>query len=184
MALHDGQTIDLGDSMLRVIHTPGHASEGISLHDSASGMLFTGDALQGRGTMSTGVAFYPDLIGYRETLRRVERLFEQDVVTMLAPSHPFDPIEGAIGGREGSRFVRLCWETIMRYHDILSEYVAGCPGAPDLRTAVRLLLERAGLTAEPSVPVLAYHTVAAHLKELLSASQWIKAVGGCEAAAL
>lgn len=175
--LHDGQVIDLGDSLLRVIHTPGHASEGISLLDSASGILFTGDALQGRGTMSTGVAYYPDLVGYRETLRRVEKCLEEDAVTKLAPSHPFDPIDGVITAPEGVRFVQLCRDTVTLYNDILRDYLAGCAAAPELNTAVRLLLERAGLTPRPSVPVLAYHTAVAHLEELLPVSRWTQVAG-------
>lgn len=175
--LHDGQAIDLGDSVLRVIHTPGHASEGISLHDSASGILFTGDALQGRGTMSTGVAYYPDLPGYRETLRKVAILLDRCTVTKLALSHPFAPVDGLITAQEGVRFVGLCRDTTTQYSEILRDYLAGCTATPDLRVAVRILLERSGLTPRPSVPVLAYHTAAAHLEELLPASRWDRVTG-------
>src|SRR6266571_2900754 len=41
----DGDTIPLGDRTLEVLYTPGHASHHISLVESGSGALWTGDAL-------------------------------------------------------------------------------------------------------------------------------------------
>jgi glyoxylase-like metal-dependent hydrolase (beta-lactamase superfamily II) len=41
--LSDGETIDLGDRTLKVVLTPGHTDESISLWDEANGQLFTGD---------------------------------------------------------------------------------------------------------------------------------------------
>ena len=41
--LHDGDTIDLGGRVLRVISTPGHTPDSIALLDAANGLLFTGD---------------------------------------------------------------------------------------------------------------------------------------------
>jgi glyoxylase-like metal-dependent hydrolase (beta-lactamase superfamily II) len=44
-AVAEGDRIELGDRALDVMYTPGHASHHVSLVDSASGALFTGDAL-------------------------------------------------------------------------------------------------------------------------------------------
>jgi glyoxylase-like metal-dependent hydrolase (beta-lactamase superfamily II) len=44
-ALVDGERIDLGGRELLVDHTPGHASHQVALTDSATGAVFTGDAL-------------------------------------------------------------------------------------------------------------------------------------------
>ncbi len=41
--LHDGEKIDLGFRVLRVIATPGHTPDSISLLDETNGLLFTGD---------------------------------------------------------------------------------------------------------------------------------------------
>jgi hydroxyacylglutathione hydrolase len=41
--LSDGETIDLGDRTVRVVFTPGHTDESISLWDEANGQFFTGD---------------------------------------------------------------------------------------------------------------------------------------------
>jgi glyoxylase-like metal-dependent hydrolase (beta-lactamase superfamily II) len=41
----DGDRIPLGGRTLDVIHTPGHASHHVALHDAASGAMFTGEAI-------------------------------------------------------------------------------------------------------------------------------------------
>jgi glyoxylase-like metal-dependent hydrolase (beta-lactamase superfamily II) len=44
-SVEEGSVISLGDRHLAVMYTPGHASHHVALVDSASGALFTGDAL-------------------------------------------------------------------------------------------------------------------------------------------
>jgi glyoxylase-like metal-dependent hydrolase (beta-lactamase superfamily II) len=44
-AVDDGDTISLGERELDVMYTPGHASHHVSLVDSQTGAVFTGDAL-------------------------------------------------------------------------------------------------------------------------------------------
>lgn len=44
-ALDDGDRVDLGDRSLLAIETPGHAKHQVALVDSATGAVFTGDAL-------------------------------------------------------------------------------------------------------------------------------------------
>ncbi len=41
--LAEGETIDLGDRTVRVVFTPGHTDESISLWDETNGQFFTGD---------------------------------------------------------------------------------------------------------------------------------------------
>ena len=41
--LHDGDQIDLGDRVLKVISIPGHTPDSIALLDEKNGLLFTGD---------------------------------------------------------------------------------------------------------------------------------------------
>ena len=43
--LREGDEIDLGDRRLRVIETPGHSPDGISLFDERHGVLFVGDTV-------------------------------------------------------------------------------------------------------------------------------------------
>ncbi len=41
--IHDGDTLDLGNRSLTVIHTPGHSNDSIMLFDQKNKILFTGD---------------------------------------------------------------------------------------------------------------------------------------------
>lgn len=41
--IHDGHCFDLGDRILRVIHTPGHSNDSIMLYDEKNRILLTGD---------------------------------------------------------------------------------------------------------------------------------------------
>ncbi len=41
--IHDGDTVNLGDRVLRIVATPGHTPDAIGLLDEANGVLFTGD---------------------------------------------------------------------------------------------------------------------------------------------
>ncbi len=43
--LGDGDTVDLGDRHLQVIHLPGHSPGGIGLWEAATGILFSGDTV-------------------------------------------------------------------------------------------------------------------------------------------
>lgn len=41
--VHDGDTVDLGGRVLRIVATPGHTPDSICLLDEANGLLWTGD---------------------------------------------------------------------------------------------------------------------------------------------
>ncbi len=70
--LHGGDLIDLGGRSLKVIATPGHTPDAVSLYDKANGLLFTGDT------------FYPgtiwlyrpetDLQAYRKSIQSLATL--------------------------------------------------------------------------------------------------------------
>lgn len=82
IVLEDGQVIDLGDSTLRVIHTPGHTPGSICLHDPATKELFTGD------TVFEGGSFGRTDIGGDPVsmVRSLERLTGLDAA-VLYPGH-------------------------------------------------------------------------------------------------
>jgi glyoxylase-like metal-dependent hydrolase (beta-lactamase superfamily II) len=44
-ALSDGELIDLGGRVLRVLHTPGHAPDAVCLYDETTGVLLSGDTI-------------------------------------------------------------------------------------------------------------------------------------------
>jgi glyoxylase-like metal-dependent hydrolase (beta-lactamase superfamily II) len=81
-ALVDGDVIRAGVAELTAVHTPGHTPDHMVLFDAASGTMFTGDAVLGRGT---SVIDPPegDLSAYLESLRRLRSLSPR----VLCPGH-------------------------------------------------------------------------------------------------
>jgi glyoxylase-like metal-dependent hydrolase (beta-lactamase superfamily II) len=80
--LADGDSLEDGDTRLRILHTPGHASNHVCLLNEARGLLFTGDHLM---SGSTVVILPPDgsMRLYLDSLRRLRELEVAD----LAPGH-------------------------------------------------------------------------------------------------
>jgi glyoxylase-like metal-dependent hydrolase (beta-lactamase superfamily II) len=80
--LHDGDTIDLGGRVLRVIATPGHTPDSIALLDAGNGLLFTGD------TYYAGPIFLyrpeTDLDAYIASVRKLAAL---PGLQLLLPAH-------------------------------------------------------------------------------------------------
>ena len=88
----EGDEITIGDRSLEVMYTPGHASHHVSLVDSASGAVFTGDAL---GVHLPDVrvlqpATPPPDIDVELGVRSIERIKER-AETLLLFSH-FGPV--------------------------------------------------------------------------------------------
>jgi glyoxylase-like metal-dependent hydrolase (beta-lactamase superfamily II) len=82
MMLKDNETIDLGDSMLRVIPTPGHTPGSICLYNEETKELFTGDTVFEGGSFGR-----TDLGGdAREMIKSLEMLARLDV-SILYPGH-------------------------------------------------------------------------------------------------
>ncbi|MER7558742.1 MBL fold metallo-hydrolase [Nocardioides sp. NPDC126508] len=55
--LSDGQVIEIGDTALTVLHTPGHAPGAVCLWSADLGCVFTGDTLFRGGPGATGRSF-------------------------------------------------------------------------------------------------------------------------------
>lgn len=80
--LEDGGHIEVDDEVLRIIHTPGHASNHVCLLLEAAGLLFTGDHLM---SGSTVIIIPPDgsMRLYLQSLQRLREL----PLAVLAPGH-------------------------------------------------------------------------------------------------
>jgi glyoxylase-like metal-dependent hydrolase (beta-lactamase superfamily II) len=78
----DGQRFDAAGVTLEAVHTPGHSPDHVAFVDRAGGLLFTGDAVLGRGT---SVIDPPegDLVAY---LASLDRMASIDPRTIL-PGH-------------------------------------------------------------------------------------------------
>lgn len=84
--LRDGEVIEIGDLTLRVIGTPGHTADSVSLLLEPDACLLTGDTVLGRGT---SVVAWPDgdLTAYLDSLARLRDLLATERVTSLLPGH-------------------------------------------------------------------------------------------------
>jgi recombination protein RecT len=80
--LEDGDRIELGDSTLRVLHTPGHQSNHVCLLLEEDRLLFTGDHIMNGST----VVISPPDGNMHAYIRSLERLREEPVDYIL-PAH-------------------------------------------------------------------------------------------------
>src|SRR5438105_13413943 len=84
--LEDGDEVDLGgDVRLQVLHTPGHTPGSASFYWESEQLLFSGDAVGGRGSRANGFPLYFSASDYAASLKR---LLEVDIAT-LAQAHRY-----------------------------------------------------------------------------------------------
>ncbi|MBW9205862.1 MBL fold metallo-hydrolase [Mumia sp. zg.B17] len=77
--LADGDTITVGGTELRVLHTPGHAPGAVCLYAEDIGCVFTGDTLFQGGPGATGRS-YSDADVIRESIRSTLFTLPEDTV--------------------------------------------------------------------------------------------------------
>jgi glyoxylase-like metal-dependent hydrolase (beta-lactamase superfamily II) len=119
-ALDDGEAVPLGGGRrLLAVHSPGHAKHHMALHDSATGLLFVGDAagvkLPGAGHIrpATPPADF-DLDQSLQSLRRFALLSPSAVALAhygLLPGDPLTALEEAADAlREWASVATAAWE--------------------------------------------------------------------------
>jgi glyoxylase-like metal-dependent hydrolase (beta-lactamase superfamily II) len=84
-AVADGTHIPLGPRSLRVLHTPGHASHHIALHDDGSGAMFTGEAIGSYLPWADCVrpALPPPEVDLEAALSSIQRILEREPTALL-----------------------------------------------------------------------------------------------------
>lgn len=84
--LVDGESLEVDGLSLRVVTTPGHTADSVSLVLPGDGALLTGDMVLGRGTT---VVAHPDgqLGPYFDSIERMRALAASGEVTSLWPAH-------------------------------------------------------------------------------------------------
>jgi glyoxylase-like metal-dependent hydrolase (beta-lactamase superfamily II) len=84
LVVGEGDVLHLGTFELRVLHTPGHSSDSISLHCASEGLIFVGDVLfrQGVGRYDLPGGSWTTL---RESIRN--RLYVLPDATTVYPGH-------------------------------------------------------------------------------------------------
>jgi len=70
--LADGDTIDLGDRLFRILHLPGHSPGGIALWEAATGILFSGDTVYDGPLIDD--AYHSDIDDYVRSMERLRAL--------------------------------------------------------------------------------------------------------------
>lgn len=90
--LVDGQTIEVGGTTLKVLHTPGHAPGAVCLYAPDLGCVFTGDTLFNGGPGATGRS-YSDRPTLEASIRA--RLFGLPDQTVVHAGHGDDTTIGA-----------------------------------------------------------------------------------------
>jgi glyoxylase-like metal-dependent hydrolase (beta-lactamase superfamily II) len=83
--LAPGDVISGGGCEIRVVASPGHTLDSVSLLLEADRALLTGDTVLGRGT--TVIAGDGDLAGYLATLDRLRALIDEAALAVLLPGH-------------------------------------------------------------------------------------------------
>ncbi|HCU93900.1 MAG TPA: MBL fold metallo-hydrolase [Actinobacteria bacterium] len=83
--LAPGDTVTAGGCEVRVVATPGHTADSVSLLLPADGALLTGDTVLGRGT--TVIAYDGNLADYLRSLDRLRALADEAGLRVLLPGH-------------------------------------------------------------------------------------------------
>lgn len=83
--LADGDVVDVGDWSVRVVGTPGHSADSVSLVVEHDASVLTGDTVLGRGT---SLVAWPDgrLADYLDSLQRLQEVVGEGVQRIL-PGH-------------------------------------------------------------------------------------------------
>ncbi|MCU1489064.1 MAG: beta-lactamase domain protein [Acidimicrobiaceae bacterium] len=170
--LRDGDSVAIGERMLDVVETRGHTWGHCAYFDRTSSMLFTGDAVQGRGIPSCDGAtvfapLYVDVAEARWGLRRLLALpFE-----WLCPAHVPPMMRD-----EGLQFLQASLDFIDEVDALAREMVSDRAPAPLLTSELAMRIGKLIGTDPPLTPQ-SVPTARAHLyalaREGLLESAWI-----------
>jgi endoribonuclease LACTB2 len=81
--LKDGQIFRVDEeNTLRIMHTPGHANDHVTIFHEEEKAMFTGDNVLGVGT-----SVFRNLADYMDSLKKMERVCRENRVQRLYPSH-------------------------------------------------------------------------------------------------
>lgn len=96
LGLEDGDVVDIGPHEFTVVHTPGHASDGIVLYCRKAGVLISSDALWENDVATVTVRIEGSTAVFRwlESLERIESLGASTAYPGHGP--PFTDVQGAI----------------------------------------------------------------------------------------
>ncbi len=165
--LTDGLVVSSGGVELRVIATPGHSADSVSLLEPTTGALFTGDSLQGRGSESVGLALITDFDAYFKTLDKLSDLARKGIVRSLSLGHSEPPSQnGYVPQEEVLPFLDACRQTAASYLKEGRAFLKANPKA-NAKQLCEHLLQTCGSVKKPSslwLAMIPARTVIAHHK--------------------
>jgi glyoxylase-like metal-dependent hydrolase (beta-lactamase superfamily II) len=114
-AVAGGDRIPLGPRSLHVLHTPGHASHHIALHDDGSGAMFTGEAVGSYLPWARCLrpALPPPEVDLDEALASIRRILDREPTTLLT-SH-FGAVDDVAGTCEAAAERIQMWAADVRH---------------------------------------------------------------------
>ncbi len=157
LCVNDGEVLD---GRLKFISTPGHDDDCVSILDTSTKTLITGDSLQANGTKSQGIAFYQDLKKYRAT---IDKLLDEDVENIIC-GHDYDGIGSVIISKQKCKEALQYCRKLPDVYQLEIEKILSEGYTKDEDIAIELI-NRVGI-AMPEKLFLPLYTVNEHLKEL------------------
>lgn len=154
----DGDLLDGGDYQLEVIATPGHTPDSVCILEPENGILFTGDAFEGRGTRYAGIALYQNPAALLETLKKIQFLVQQNHIRSMYLGHSYDNTGGVVTGLDLQPFLSRCSQTVIDYERFLRSLPLDTP----IEEAAHKLREKYGISDDLIDPESAKMTVNAH----------------------
>jgi sulfur dioxygenase len=113
--VEDGDDITVGDAHLRVLHTPGHTPDSISLH--VEDRVFTGDVLLIQGT---GRADFAGGDAGQQYDSITGKLFTLPDETLVFPAHDYRGNTSSTIGQEKRTNPRIAGRTRQQYVDLMA----------------------------------------------------------------
>ena len=145
----DGESIAAGDTMLRALHTPGHAPDHFCFLDETTRDLFCGDLARRGGTIVIPASAGGNLVQYLASLRRIRALQPR----RLIPGH------GPVIDDAATLIDEYLRHRVEREAQVLAGLRAGA-------TSVDALVGRIYTNLQPTVIRAAADSVLAHLIKL------------------
>lgn len=166
--LADGELLE---GRFRAIPTPGHDDDCLVWLDTKTGTAFSGDSIQGNGTVTQGIGFYRDLPAYRATLERLGALVRGGEIVNLVCGHLYEGIGDVVCGAEAvSAALGYSAKCVALYAERISEYLReGVEAEPEPVALALKLIGEVGC-GMPDHLFLALHTVSEHLREMRASS--------------
>ena len=161
--LRDGQVVRTGALEIAAFHTPGHSADHVVFHLASEGVLFTGDAVLGRGTSFIDPP-EGDLVRYLRSLQRMQELAPRT----LYPGH------GPVVMRAGAKLQEYLDHRAEREGQVLAALADG----PQSLSAI---VETIYVEYPPEVHPLAARSVLAHLLKLQTEGRVARSSAGEDA---